>query len=103
MTAPALQFFEYSLMVVAQRLLPSAYPTEVAREMSVILDRKVSIPQVIIALNRLEKDGLVLTAESESRPKQGGRRRRMIYITKNGAEAATQTRDFYNNLQFQKD
>lgn len=103
MTAPALQFFEYSLMVVAQRLLPSAYPTEVARELSVVLDREVSIPQVIIALNRLEKDGLVMTASSEVRPKKGGRRRRLIYITKTGNEAASQTRDFYNNLQFEKD
>jgi DNA-binding PadR family transcriptional regulator len=103
MTAPALHSFEYALVVVSQRLLPSAYPTEVARELSTVLNREVSIPQVVLSLNRLEENGFVVTTISEARPVRGGRKRRMIYVTKSGADAAVQTRDFYNNLQFEKD
>jgi len=74
-------------LLALARLGEDAYGVAVCEDISAITGRDVSVAAVYVALDRLERRGLVKAWWSESRPERGGRRRRHFTPTPAGQAA----------------
>jgi hypothetical protein len=92
-----LQAFEYALIVCTQRS-ERAWPAEISRQLSVILNRKINAAQLVVAINRLEDKQMMMTTFSKPMNFPGGRRVRLMKVTEKGLQEAKATRDFYLKL-----
>jgi PadR family transcriptional regulator PadR len=84
--------FEYLLISVAARLGDDAYGAAIRGEIEA-MGRTCSIGALYTTVDRLEKKGLVETWMGEATAQRGGRAKRMVRVTKQGAAAA---QEFYN-------
>jgi PadR family transcriptional regulator, regulatory protein PadR len=85
--------FEYLLITAATRLGEGAYGAAMRTEIEAVTGRKCSIGALYTTVDRLETKGFLETWMGEATPQRGGRAKRMVRVTANGAEAA---KDFYN-------
>jgi PadR family transcriptional regulator PadR len=84
--------FEYLLLTAAVRLAEDAYGAAIRKEIENATQRRCSIGALYTTLDRLEAKGLVQTWMGDPTPQRGGRPKRMVRVTANGARAA---QDFY--------
>jgi len=86
--------FEYLLISTAARLGDSAYGAAIREDLE-SMGRTCSIGALYTTVDRLEKKGLLETWMGDATPERGGRAKRMVRVTRQGAEAA---REFYESV-----
>jgi DNA-binding PadR family transcriptional regulator len=87
--------FEYLILSAAAHLGDEAYGAAMREVIETTGGRTCSLGALYIALDRLEAKGLVETWLSAPTQQRGGRAKRMVKVTDDGAREA---RDFYENV-----
>jgi len=87
--------FEYLLLTAAAKLGEDAYGAAIRQTIESVTGRRCSIGALYTTLDRLEAKGLIETWMGEATPQRGGRPKRMVRLTANGIQAAT---DFYGTV-----
>jgi DNA-binding PadR family transcriptional regulator len=85
--------FEYLLITTAATLRENAYGAAIRAEIEAATGRKCSLGALYTTIERLEKKGLLETWMGEATPTRGGRAKRMVRVTPEGARAA---KSFYD-------
>jgi DNA-binding PadR family transcriptional regulator len=80
--------FEYLILSAAVRLGDDAYGAAIRHEVEEATKRRCSIGALYTTLDRLQNKGLVETWMGEATPRRGGRAKRMVRVTKKGAQEA---------------
>jgi DNA-binding PadR family transcriptional regulator len=80
--------FEYLLLSAAARLGEGAYGAAIRREIEGVIKRPCSVGALYTTLDRLEAKGLVTTWMGDPTPQRGGRPKRMVRLTAEGAREA---------------
>jgi DNA-binding PadR family transcriptional regulator len=84
--------FELLVMVAALRLgADDAHAVSIAADISERTGRLVRRANVYMTLQRLEDKGLITTALGDARPERGGKPRRVVTPTREGAAAVRTT------------
>ena len=84
--------FEYLILSAAAHLGEEAYGAAMRERIEATAGRTCSLGALYTTLDRLEAKGLVETWMSSPTQQRGGRAKRMVKVTRNGARAA---REFY--------
>ena len=84
--------FEYLLLAAAVRLGEDAYGAAIRLEIEAATKLPCSVGALYTTIDRLEAKGLLKTWMGDATPERGGRAKRMVRITAEGRQAAT---DFY--------
>lgn len=87
--------FEYLILTSAARLGDNAYGASIRSEIAQATGRSCSIGALYTTIDRLEAKGFVRTWMGEPTPQRGGRSKRLVQITANGAKAAS---DFFRTI-----
>ena len=90
--------FELMILLAILRLENATYGVPLARELSVVRGREVSLGSVYAALDRLEIKGLVKSKLGESTPERGGRAKRYFTVTAEGVRSIQATRRVLTGL-----
>jgi PadR family transcriptional regulator PadR len=90
--------FELMILLAILRLDNATYGVPLAREMSDLRGRDVSLGSVYAALDRLELKGLVKSTLGESTPERGGRAKRFFTVTVDGVRSLHETRRVLSGL-----
>lgn len=90
--------FEVMVLLAVVRLGDDAYGWTVAQELEAVADRTVSSGALYTTINRLERKGLLRTREGEGTEERGGRPRRYLSVTAEGAAALQRSRDALERL-----
>jgi DNA-binding MarR family transcriptional regulator len=98
-----LQHFEHAVLMSVSNLGHLAFPAEIARRLSKLLDRHVSLAQVFVSLERMEDRGLISSQESEPEHVRGGRRRRIFRLEASGVHMLSQTAAAYRRMSSELD
>jgi DNA-binding PadR family transcriptional regulator len=80
--------FEYLVLCAVERLGDDAYGAAVRELIQAELGRACSIGALYTTVDRLEGKGFVRTWMGEATPERGGRQKRMIRLTREGATEA---------------
>jgi DNA-binding PadR family transcriptional regulator len=81
--------FEYLLLSAAARLGEDAYGAAIRREIESSTRARCSIGALYTTLDRLEAKGFVKTWMTDPTPQRGGRPRRKVRVTADGAREAS--------------
>jgi PadR family transcriptional regulator PadR len=84
--------FELMILLAILRLENVTYGVPLARELSDLRGRDVSLGSVYATLDRLELKGLVKSTLGESTPERGGRAKRFFTVTAAGVRSLHETR-----------
>src|SRR5579859_4473644 len=84
--------FEYLILTSAARLGDAAYGAAIRQAIEDATQRRCSIGALYTTLDRLEAKGFIKTRMGDPTPQRGGRPKRIVRLTAQGARAA---RDFY--------
>jgi len=90
--------FELMILLAIIQLENATYGVPLARELSDVRDRNVSLGSVYAALDRLEIKGFVKSTLGESTPERGGRAKRYFSVTPDGIKALHETRHVLSAL-----
>ena len=90
--------FELMILLAIIQLENATYGVPLARELSGVRGRDVSLGSVYAALDRLEIKKLVKSTVGESTPERGGRAKRYFSVTASGIRALQQTRHVLDGL-----
>ena len=90
--------FELMILLAIIRLDNATYGVPLAREITEVRGRDVSLGSVYAALDRLEIKGLVKSVVGESTPERGGRAKRYFSVTPVGVRALHETRHVLTGL-----
>ena len=93
MTRRLLTDFEIMILLAIMRVGDDAYGVTIAREIEQTAGRTVQLPAVYVALDRLEKQGLVRSWVGEATPQRGGRAKKHFGLTPAGVGSVQDTRD----------
>ena len=93
MTRRLLTDFEIMILLAIMRVGDDAYGVTVAREIEQTAGRTVQLPAVYVALDRLEKQGLVRSWVGDATPQRGGRAKKHFALTRAGVGSVHDTRD----------
>ena len=85
--------FEYALITTAAGLGETAYGVASREELEAATERKCSMGALYTTIDRLERKGLLKTWTGEATAQRGGRAKRMVRVTAQGARAA---KEFYD-------
>lgn len=85
--------FEIMILLAIMRLGDDAYGVTIAREIEETAGRAVQLPAVYVALDRLDKQGLVRSWLGEATPQRGGRAKKHFALTSAGTGSVKDTRD----------
>ena len=83
--------FELMILLATLRVGQGAYGVLIAREIEQTTGRRVLLGAAYVALDRLERNGLVASAIGEPTPERGGRAKRLIEVTPAGLRAVKVT------------
>ena len=92
MQQPLLTDFELMILLAVLRLGDEAYGVPIAREIEQTAGRKVLLPAVYTALDRLQGRGFVTSAMGEPSAERGGRAKKYFSATPQGVRAVKDTR-----------
>jgi DNA-binding PadR family transcriptional regulator len=84
--------FEVMVLLAIVRLGDDAYGWTVAQELERVAGRSASSGALYTTINRLEQKGLIQTRAGEGSEERGGRPRRYLRITPEGAQALERAR-----------
>lgn len=79
--------FELMILLAILRTGDDAYGVPIAGEIEKTAGRTVAVPAVYVALDRLERHGLVSSAIGDPTPERGGRAKRYFRVTSTGLAA----------------
>jgi DNA-binding PadR family transcriptional regulator len=85
-------------MLCLIHLEDEAYGVPIHQEIEERTSRSVSIATVYSVLDRLEKDGLVISHLSSPLPERGGRAKRLFRISPDGADALHRARKVHETM-----
>ena len=85
--------FELMLLLAILRVGDEAYGVQIAREIEVTGGRRVLLGAAYTALDRLERNGLVVSTVGSPTPERGGRAKRFFRVTPRGVRAVRDTRE----------
>ena len=85
--------FELMILLAILRTGDEAYGVRIADEIGRIGRRTVLLGAVYAALERLERNDLVLSSVGEPTPERGGRAKRFYEVTPRGLRAVKQTQE----------
>ena len=91
------QLEQYVLLCLI-RLGDEAYGVPIHEEIEERTSRSVSIATVYSALDRLEKDGLLISHLSSPLPERGGRAKRLYRLSVDGATALQRARMIHDGM-----
>ena len=91
------QLEQYVLLCLI-RLGDEAYGVPIHEEIERRTSRSVSIATVYSALERLEKDGLLVSSLSAPLPERGGRSKRLYRLSAEGATALQRARRVHDSM-----
>jgi PadR family transcriptional regulator, regulatory protein PadR len=80
--------FEYLIISATARLGSEAYGAAIRREIEEATGQRCSIGALYTTLDRLQSKGFLQTWMGEPTAQRGGRAKRMVRITRKGAQAA---------------
>ena len=83
--------FELMILLAILRVGEHAYGVPIAREIESTGRRSVILGAVYAALERLERNGLVLSRMGNPSPERGGRAKRYFDVTPEGLKAVKET------------
>ncbi len=83
--------FELMILLAILRVGEHAYGVPIAREIESTGRRSVILGAVYAALDRLERNGLVLSRMGNPSPERGGRAKRYFDVTPEGLKAVKET------------
>jgi PadR family transcriptional regulator PadR len=83
---------ELMIVLAVLRTGEEAYGAEIAREIERTGGRRVLLGAIYATLDRLERNGLVVSTIGDPTPARGGRAKRFFRVTPKGVRAARQTR-----------
>ena len=86
---------EFMILLAILRLTERAYGVMIGREIEQLGKRTVTRAALYVALDRLEKSGLVRSTLGESTPERGGRAKRYFAVTTTGLRAVRDTQRAY--------
>ncbi|HUF75294.1 MAG TPA: PadR family transcriptional regulator [Longimicrobiales bacterium] len=81
--------FEQLVLLAILRVGEGAYGVSVQEEIERVTGRDIAPGALYRALDRLEERGLVASGTGEPTPERGGRRRRTVAVTSEGARELT--------------
>ena len=87
--------FEYLILTAAAGLGDKAYGAAIREEIETATGRKCSLGALYTTIDRLEGKGLLESWMGEATPQRGGRSKRMVRVTGEGANAA---KEFYDSV-----
>jgi DNA-binding PadR family transcriptional regulator len=90
------QLEQYVLLCLVR--LEEAYGVPIHQHIEEQTSRSVSIATVYSALDRLEKDGLVISHLSSPLPERGGRAKRLFRLSAEGAVALQRAREVHDTM-----
>jgi PadR family transcriptional regulator PadR len=93
MTRRLLTDFEIMILLAIMRVGDDAYGVTIAREIEQTAGRTVQLPAVYVALDRLEKQGLVRSWIGDATQQRGGRAKKHFALTRAGLGSVQDTRD----------
>ena len=80
--------FEYLLITAAARLGHEAYGEAIRQELDAAVGRRCTPGALYTTIDRLETKGLLTTWMGEATAERGGRAKRMVRVTQQGAREA---------------
>jgi DNA-binding PadR family transcriptional regulator len=83
--------FELMILLAALRVGDEAYGVPIAREIEQTAGRPVALPAVYAALDRLERNGHVISSLGDATAERGGRAKRLFEVTPSGLQAIKAT------------
>ena len=83
--------FELFVLAATRKLGEGAYGAEITRYLSRILNRDITVAQVYLTLERLERGNLVRSEFTQPIRQRGGRAKRLFSLTARGVEILTET------------
>ena len=83
--------FELMIALAILRVGEGAYGVPIAREIESTAGRHVALGAVYMALDRLERNGLVSSSTGEPTAARGGRAKRLFRVTPRGLRAVKDT------------
>jgi PadR family transcriptional regulator PadR len=83
--------YELMIMLAILRLRNDGYGVTIARELEQTAGRQTTLAAVYLALDRLERQGLVTSALGEATPERGGRAKKYFKVTSKGLHAVRAT------------
>jgi PadR family transcriptional regulator, regulatory protein PadR len=90
--------FEVMVLLAIVRLGEEAYGWTVAQELERVAGRSASSGALYTTINRLEQKGLIATRAGEGTEERGGRPRRYLSVTAEGAAALRRARTALDRL-----
>lgn len=90
--------FEQMVLLAVLRLGDEAYGWSVGQELAAVAGRDTSSGALYTTLDRLETKGLLRSTVAEGGPERGGRPRRYLAVTPEGAAALHRSRDAMDRL-----
>lgn len=90
--------FELMILLAILRLENATYGVPLAKELTKVRGREVSLGGVYATLDRLEIRGLVNSTLGESTPERGGKAKRFFTVTAAGIHSLHETRHVLNGL-----
>lgn len=90
--------FEVMVLLAVVRLGDDAYGWTVAQELEGVAGRSVSSGALYTTINRLEQKGMLRTRPGEATEERGGRPRRYLAVTPEGAEALRRAHEAMKRL-----
>jgi len=86
-SVPELTFSEQQVLLAILRLQPSGYGVSIRDEIKARTGKEHSFGSIYAVLERLERNGMVVSREGEPTNARGGRRKLYFQITGTGQEA----------------
>jgi PadR family transcriptional regulator PadR len=83
--------FELMIVLAILRLRDDAYGVPISRELEDTAGRLTTLGAVYLALDRLERQGLVVSTLGEATAQRGGRAKKYFRVTAKGLRAARAT------------
>jgi DNA-binding PadR family transcriptional regulator len=83
--------FELMILLAILRLKDKVYAVRIAREIETTAGRKILLPAVYAALERLERNGLLASSMGDPSPERGGRAKRYFRVTPQGLRSVKDT------------
>lgn len=90
--------FEEIVLLSVAILAHDAYGNTIKEEIRKRMGRNPSIGALHASLQRLEEKGYLESAEGETTPERGGRRKRYYKVTKTGVKAMQQVKELRDSM-----
>ena len=93
--------FEELILLLVALLYDEAYSVSIVQEYEKQTGKSINISAIHTVLYRLEKKNYLESKLGESKAQRGGKRKRLFYLTSQGAKALNEMQDIRDQLRSQ--